>query len=297
MATDGPKLIDSDTAHDTYWGIMDMYDNEVSSDEIKQEFPYDIDSYDDFEYEIYLTSLALAFWEIGLMDDTLLKKVNETVAKGIGVKEWTEECDEKIGKQRQQTLNRLIKKISKENGKIRKPKKYRKVTNFHFQPNDLLAFKLSNEEYRVVLCAGITQKRGECTYNLVGTTYKSKIKPNVEAILNCDISGHWIPTSFDIETILEMHPEIDKLWEKFPKNKKKFWGLSYIMVSHKDLYTLKDKFIKVGNLALRESYLQGGSYRGEDSFERFEEMFFDYENHIKIFRCERMPLKILCEKN
>ncbi|MCO6491979.1 MAG: hypothetical protein J5I98_26415 [Phaeodactylibacter sp.] len=26
MATDGPKIIDGDLAHDTYWGIMDKYD-------------------------------------------------------------------------------------------------------------------------------------------------------------------------------------------------------------------------------------------------------------------------------
>ena len=27
MATDGTKIIDGDTAHDTYWGIMDLYDS------------------------------------------------------------------------------------------------------------------------------------------------------------------------------------------------------------------------------------------------------------------------------
>lgn len=27
MATDGVKIIDADTAHDTYWGIMDLYDS------------------------------------------------------------------------------------------------------------------------------------------------------------------------------------------------------------------------------------------------------------------------------
>lgn len=27
MATDGIKIIDGDCAHDTYWGIMDLYDS------------------------------------------------------------------------------------------------------------------------------------------------------------------------------------------------------------------------------------------------------------------------------
>ena len=126
MATDGPKIIDGDTAHDTYWGIMDMYDNSISLERIKQEFPIEANFFDDFENEIYLTSLALAYWEIGLMDDSLIEKVKHTISKGIGVKVWTEECDEKTGKQRQQALNRLLKKISQTNDKVRKPKKYRK---------------------------------------------------------------------------------------------------------------------------------------------------------------------------
>lgn len=64
MATDGPKIIDGDTAHDTYRGIMDIYDNNGSYEEIQEFFPIKVNYLDDFYYEIYLTSLALAYWEI-----------------------------------------------------------------------------------------------------------------------------------------------------------------------------------------------------------------------------------------
>lgn len=237
MATDGPKIVDGDTAHDTYWGIMDLYDNEVSAEKIIEEFPYDVD-YDHFNYEIYLTSLALAFWEIGLMNDSLLKKVNDTVAKGVGVKVWTEEYDAKIGKQRQQALNRLIKKISIKNEKIRKPKKYRKVTNFHFQPNDLLTFKLNDGLYRAVICAKITQQRGQCTYDLVGTTFIGETKPDAQVINDFDVIGGWMISG---SNILEKQPGVDKIWEKIPNSLDKLLGLNYHLVTHKVFWGIQRK--------------------------------------------------------
>jgi len=296
MATDGPKIIDGDTAHDTYWGVMDMYDSEVSLDKIKREFPYDTDYGDDFENEIYLTSLALAFWEIGLMNDSLLDKVNKTISKGVGVKVWTEECDEKTGKQRQQALNRLIKKISKENEKIRKPKKYRQVTNFHFQPDNLLSFKLSDGFYRAVICAKITQQRGVCTYDLVGTTYKSLDKPNEKNILDCEIAGRWIGSGYDRRTTKKMQPGIDKLWKLNKMYKDMFWGLSYKLVTHKAFFNFKENFEVVGLLRIRESYKQSGGYGYESDFERFEDIFGDFQKHMQVFGERTIPIKTLIDK-
>ena len=39
MATDGVKIIDGDLAHDTYWGIMDLYDSGVEIQEIPESDP------------------------------------------------------------------------------------------------------------------------------------------------------------------------------------------------------------------------------------------------------------------
>jgi hypothetical protein len=295
MATDGPKVIDGDTAHDTYWGIMDLYDNEVDTEKIKQEFPYDVDYYDDFDYEIYLTSLALAFWEIGLMDDLLLTKVNDIIAKGVGVKVWTEECDEKTGKQRQQVLERLLKKIRVKNEKIRKPKKYRKIANFHFQPNDLLTFQLSDGLYRAVICTQITQNRGQCTYDLVGTTFKGNIKPDSQRILDFEVAGIWISTMSNVQTVLTFQPEIEDLWKKMPDTSNKILGLSYHLVVHKDFYGFKDKFEKVGVVKIKESYKRTGSYSYESTFDRFEEIFGNIENHMQIFGKQSIPIKYLVD--
>ena len=37
MSTDGVKIIDGDTAHDTYWGIMDLYDSGADFNTINNE--------------------------------------------------------------------------------------------------------------------------------------------------------------------------------------------------------------------------------------------------------------------
>jgi hypothetical protein len=80
MATDGVKIIDGDLAHDTYWGIMDLYDKGADISTIKKEVPF-IRSYygvdDDFYHEIHVTAYALAMWEIGALTDGLLTQVKK----------------------------------------------------------------------------------------------------------------------------------------------------------------------------------------------------------------------------
>lgn len=57
MSTDGTKIIDGDTAHDTYWGIMDLYDSGADLEIILAKFPLvQKEFYDEFDNEIYVTS-------------------------------------------------------------------------------------------------------------------------------------------------------------------------------------------------------------------------------------------------
>src|SRR5688572_21717043 len=157
MATDGVKIIDGDRAHDTYWGIMDLYDSNVEFDVIENEFPLiPTDFIDDFDNEIYVTSCALAFWEMGRMTNERLQYVKSVIDKGACVTEWSKYSD-KEGKARQKELNKLWAKISVPNTKLRQRKKYRKITNLYLNPDDLLTFQLKDGRYGVVICTSITQ--------------------------------------------------------------------------------------------------------------------------------------------
>lgn len=297
MATDGVKIIDGDLARDTYESIMDLYDSDATIETIKKEVPFIIEDYGDntdFYHEIFVTSYALAFWEIGELTEEILEEVKRVIELKIGVKIWTEECDANEGKKRQKELDKLLKKISLPNLKIRKRKKYRIIKNLYFQPNDLLTFQLSDNNYYAVICAKVTQQRGQCTYDLATTTYKGKNKPTVEDLKSCFISGRKIPSSYDWKTILEQQPNVDEIWE-YANQDNFLFGLSYRLVTHRDIISFKDKFEVVGKLKIKESFKKDGSYGYESSFDRFENIFSDLDNHMKIFREEKYPVTLLCE--
>jgi hypothetical protein len=249
MATDGVKIIDGDLAHDTYWGIMDLYDSNVDIATIKKEIPF-VRSYygleDDFYHEIFVTSYALAFWEIGALTDDILLEVQTVIKLGAGVKAWTAQVDDKAGKARQKELDRLFKKIGQPNTKIRARKKYRKISNFHFQVDDLLTFKLKDNFYRAVICVSVDQYRGECNYMLTPTTYKSKSKPTVDDLFNYDISGITFGAGYDRDTIIKKQPGIETLWPLFPKYGEFFLDLFRKELSIKTLLTSNTSLKKLG---------------------------------------------------
>jgi len=295
MATDGIKIIDGDTARDTYWGIMDLYDSGADFDTINKQFPLiQVDYFDYFDNEIYVTSCALALWEMGQMTDEKLAYVKSIIDKGACVKEWAEN-NEKDGNARQRELDKFWKKISQTNTKIRARKKFRKITNFYFQPDDLLTFRLKDGNYRAVICASIDQYRGQCNYILVPTTYNSNKKPTVEDLKDKEVLGRQIGSGYDQQTTREMQPGIDRIWNLNGGNCNFFFGVIQLAVDHKDFINFKDKFEKVGSLKIIDGLKKMGSFGYEENFERFETIFGDLENHIKIFQQKKYPVKTLCD--
>ena len=296
MATDGVKIIDGDLARDVYEQIMDLYDSEASVETIKNEIPFVKDDYGldtDFYHEIFVTAYALAFWEIGELTEEILEEVKRVIDLKAGVKLWTEEYAESEGKKRQKELDKLLKKISQPNQKVRKRKKYRIIKNLYFQPDDVLTFQLSDKNYYAVVCAKVTQQRGQCTYDLVATTYKGLTKPTIEDLKNCYIAGRTIGSGYDKKTTLSLQPNVDEIWE-YIKGTNFFFGVCYYLVTHKDIISFKDKFEVVGKLRIKESFKKSGSYEYAD-FERLESIFNDLDDHMKVFEQRKYPITLLCE--
>lgn len=296
MATDGVKIIDGDTARDTYWGIMDLYDSGADFETIYKEFPLiQVDYFDDFDNEIYVTSCALALWEMGQMTVDKLSYVKSVIDKGACVKVWTEVYDPKEGKARQKVLDKFWRKISQTNTKIRARKKYRIITNLFFQPDDLLTFQLKDGNYRAVICASIDQYRGQCNYILVPTTYNSSKRPTVDDLKDKEILGRLIGSGFDQKTTREYQPGIERIWEFVGGDCNFFFGIVKWAVDHKDFINFKSKFEKVGSLQIAEGLKKTGSFGYEETFERFEDIFSDLENFIKLFQFQKYPVTTLCE--
>ena len=295
MATDGVKIVDGDTAHDTYWGIMDLYDSDAGLDIIDKEFPLiQSDFVDDFDKEIYVTSCALALWQIGQMTEDRLDYIKSVIDEGACVAEWTEN-NKKDGVARQKELDKFWKKISQSNTKVRAKKKYRKVTNLYFQPDDLLVFKLKDGNYRAVICAAVEQHRGQCNYVLVPTTYNSTMKPNANDLKDKEILGRQIGSGYSQQTTKEKQPGIERIWSLSGEDSNFFFGLVQMLVNHKDLIKFKDRFEKVGSLQIIEGLKKAGEYGYEHDFERFEHIFGDLDNHIKICQQKKYPVTVVCE--
>jgi hypothetical protein len=293
MATDGVKIIDGDRAHDTYWGIMDLYDSDVDFEVIENEYPLiQPDFIDEFDNEIYVTSCALAVWEIGRMTEERLQYVKSIIDKGACVLEWSK-YNAKDGKARKKELDKFWTKISTPNAKIRKRKKYRKITKLYLNPDDLLTFQLKDGRYGAVICTSIDQHRGQCNYILVPTTYISQSKPTVSDLRDKEILGRQIGSGYDKQTTRELQPDIDKIWQL--ENGIYFFGIVQLAVDHKSFSAMKDKFEKIGSLKIFDGLKRMGMFGYESTFDRFETIFNDLDQHAKVFQLKKYPVSVLCE--
>ena len=307
MATDGVKIIDGDIAHDTYEGIMDLYDSGATIETIRNKNPFpQEDYYDDFDYEIYTTAYALAMWEIGHMTDDVLQEVKRVIEKGACVKSWTEEYDAKAGKARQRELDKLLTKISSANPKVRKVKKYKTISNFLFDENDVLVFQLADKNYYATILFKIDQYRGACNYEFGKILYKDSKIPTLETIANCEIIGRKIPSGhgMDMTSILSMGFEemmkeggIDEILKRESEKTGSFViGMDKTAVDHKELINFTDKFKKIGQLKIKPSYKDTGSYGGASDFDDLTREFADLDNYIKIFKADKFKVADLLEQ-
>lgn len=297
MAIDGVKIINSDLAHDAYWGIMDLYDSGIDFAHIEERFPLNkLDYFDDVDNEIYITACALAYWELGKLTPEMLLLVKAVIEKGAGVELWIENSD-KEGKARKRELENFWKKVSHENAKIRQPKIYRKITSLLFRPDTLLTFQLANHNYVAIICIDVVQRRGRCSYLFARTTYNNIKRPTLADILEVDIVGRRMGTGYDQQTTKEMQPGVERVWnfEYEGGNCNYFFGISQFIIEHKTLINFTKKFQNIGSLKIIPGLKMAGSTSVMSSFEEIENEFADLENRIKVFGEKKYPAKILCE--
>lgn len=82
-----------------------------------------------------------------------------------------------------------FRKISAPNKKL-EIEKIQSCKNLYFESNDVLSFKLSDNNYCAIICAQITQEKSQTTYDFALTTYKGKQKPTIETLKDEFIVGH-----------------------------------------------------------------------------------------------------------
>jgi hypothetical protein len=304
MSTDGVKIIDGDTAFDTYWGIMDLYDSGATIERIRAEIPFtQPDYYDDFDYEVYTTAYALAIWEIGHMTDDILQEIRRVIEKGACVQVWTEQHSADAGKARQKELDELWTKISSENSQVRAVKVYETITNFLFEQYDVLAFRLKDNNYYVTILFRINQYRGECTYEFGKILFRSDKRPTIDDIIRSEIIGKKIPSGhgMDMTAIFALDVEemmkkggIEEILKREAERTGSFViGMDKISVNHNDLATFTDKFQKIGQLNYSPNYQETSSIGGATTFDEFTREFPHLDNYINIVKADKFKISEL----
>jgi hypothetical protein len=302
MSTDGVKIIDGDTAYDTYNGIMDLYDSGATIETIREKIPFpQADYYDDFDYEVYTTAYALAVWEIGHITDDILEEVKRVIAKGACVAVWTEHHGEEAGKARQQELDDFWTKISSENKQVRERKVYELITNFLFEQHDVMVFRLTDNNYYATTLFQINQYRGECTYEFGKIVFKSDKRPTIDEISGSEIIGKKIPSGhgMDMTFIFSMTPEemmkqggIDEILKREAEKTGSFIiGMDKICVNHNDLINFSDKLQKIGQLKITQ--LETGSMGIATNMDEFTRDFADLDNYIRINKADTFKISDL----
>lgn len=299
MAIDGTKIIDGDLAHDVYSEFMNLYDADFDITEIKQKVEkWQDETLDDADFEIFITAYALALWETGNLTDNVFNKVQQAISKGAGEAMWLEECGEFEAKQRQKELEKFLKKISSPKKTPRKRKKYKKITDFIFQIDDIVAFQLPDYSYRASILFKIEQYRGNCTYWFTPTSFMHKDKPTEFAIKSGSVFVNKIGCVYGKETVKQMQPGIEKIWALDNKFSIPFKiGLVIHGIRHKDLLKFKEKFEVIGKAKIKDSFKELGMIGYERTFESFIKRFediIDYE--VRIFKMEIMKLEHLEDK-
>ena len=268
MATDGVKIIDGDLAFDTHGTFMEMYDAGASIPEIKAAIEQPFDKEDGFDYEIYITVYALALWQTGHLTPDVIAEVDEAIARGAGVEVWTEECGIKEGQKRQRELEKLREKLSLPNPKIRKRRVYKLVTKFVFEENAVLVFTLPDGNYCAAILMEIMQHKGRCHYHFIASTYKGLLKPTLDNIKQGAVLGRKVPSGSGQYQI----------------------GLDVTAIGPKLLRSFANRFEQIGKLELRPECKHISLYGGGRSFETFHQYWNDFENHLKIFKGEKLLL-------
>lgn len=215
MAIDGTNILESDLSIDVQNEILDRYDSGQSADEIKSYLKNKLQKLSSsLDFEIYISTVCLTLWKIGLLDDYFVKQL-ETIVENGADRTWGE-IDKTAISQRNIALQKLLKKVSTPILKVRKPRKYKTLVNSLFIKGEVLAFQIDNK-YRCFIFEDFYQYREDAYYAFVPTTYNDYLKPTVDTILieEVPVTGTNTMGSLGVRKLSIYYRDIEKLKVNF----------------------------------------------------------------------------------
>ena len=235
MAIDGIKIIDSDLGYDIRNQIMQAYDyNENLTELLTTIEAWEAEVADDeIEHEIFITAYAQCLWEIGLLNEKWQQKAKQIVQRGASP-QW-EKFAKNTQAKRQKSLEKFWEKISQPNPKPRKSKNYKRITDFIFEENEVVAVKLADGTFGFLILVDIDYENGQCYYGFAKINY-----------------------------VAEHIPTLDFLKRQYIPARKGLGFDSPVLIKHKDLGKLQSYFEPLGKLIINSdpAIKRFGTYRG-----------------------------------
>ncbi|MBD2716005.1 hypothetical protein IC231_13245 [Hymenobacter sp. BT646] len=264
MATDGVKIIDGDYAHDLYNQFMDLYDAGASLAEIETQCGSQRNDADPFEEEIFVTTYALALWQIGELPADLLEETRRIVSREAGVSVFTEEAGPAEGRKRKRELEKLLKRISQPNLKPRKRRVYTDTSEVIFSAGEILIFQLPCAQYCATILLSVQQYRGRCNYQFMISTFKSAQKPTLEDIIHSRVVGR-------------------RIWSGATNSGHFITVPDIIKTTSKSLRAYADRFESLDTVTIRDDAKLVGSCISASDFSDFIDSWVNPEQPVKSF--------------
>lgn len=121
---------------------------------------------------------------------------------------------------------------------------------------DLLAFKASDNKYKVLLCTNIYKSKSPHYFTFAVLTYNSFAKPAIADILDNKFFGTGNTRN---DNFTYSDKELDTMWTIHPEIKPYFLGSYNLTIWRKDFVKFHDNFELIGNLEIVSNLDKNGN--------------------------------------
>jgi hypothetical protein len=128
--------------------------------------------------------------------------------------------------------------------------------NIDITHGDLISFKASDGNYKVLLCTSTFKERIPQYFTFAALTYNSSIKPDLSNILSIEFLGIG-----DTRNDLFKYPEIqlEKMWHIHPEIKPSLLGSYGLIIWRKEFMKMSDHFEIIQNIKIVDNLDKNGN--------------------------------------
>ena len=136
---------------------------------------------------------------------------------------------------------------------------------------DVLAFKASDNKYKLVICTSYYKDRSPFRFNVAALNYSSDKMPVLDDVLDCEFYG--IGNRIN-EYFKYSQKELDKMWTIHPEIKPYSLGTYGLLIYRKDFIKFRDNFELICNLDIVDNlHINGNGGMNASALHVLDDLF------------------------